>query len=237
MAFADYFPESKITFEGGVEKREKIPAKKNIADDIKNLVSSILKPRQSETLNVLPNSTASAVPEIVAIPKAVLPDPEQQVRQMPVQTPPSTTARNPAVSKFTIPENVHSAINKASTEFGIPASLLYDIALQESSFDPTLRNSQPGSTAAGLFQFTDGTWDTVNNYANMEGSSLSNWNNPDKMDANASARAAAYLIKNGQLGRWNASQGVWGPQYSRDELNSYYSQTGEDEIPVDNWKL
>jgi hypothetical protein len=234
MAFSDYFPSSKITLDSSGRKEEKIPAKKNIADDIKNLVSSILKPRQPETSNVLPNPTASAVPEIVATPKA---DPEQQVRQMPVQTPPSTTARNPAVSKFTIPENVHTAINKASTEFGIPASLLYDIALQESSFNPNLRNSQEGSTAAGLFQFTDGTWDTVNNYANMEGSSLSNWNNPDKLNADASARAAAYLIKNGQLGRWNASQGVWGPQYGKDELASYYSQTGQDEIPTNNWKL
>lgn len=229
MGFSDYLPEAKVTFENGVQKTEKIPAKRRVADDIKNLVSSLLKrPKVSETMDVAPSPVT---PEVISKPEVI--EPEQQVRQMIPQT---ATARNPAVSKFKIPDNVHSAINKASTEFGVPASLLYDIALQESSFNPTLKNSLPGSTAAGLFQFTDGTWDTVNNYANMQGSSLKNWNNPDKMDPEASARATAYLIKNGQLGRWNASQGVWGPQYGQDELQDFYSQTGKDEIPTGNWK-
>lgn len=135
--------------------------------------------------------------------------------------------RNPSMGKFNVPSVVHDAIQKAATEFGVPASLLYDIALQESSFNPSLQNPQEGSTAAGLFQFTNGTWDTVGNYARMQGSSLKNWNNPDKMDPYANARAAAYLIKNGQLGRWDASKGVWGPYYKPEEIQSYYSQSGK----------
>ena len=145
-------------------------------------------------------------------------------------------ARNPAFSRYNVSAPVRTAIENAANEFNIPSSLLYDIALQESSFNPTLRNQQAGSTAEGLFQFTNGTWDTVNRYARMPGSSLRNWNNPNKLDVNSNARAAAYLIKNGQLGRWNASQGVWGPQYSKEEVQPFYSQTTSNEIPNTNWK-
>lgn len=150
---------------------------------------------------------------------------------------PRATARNPAVSKYTIPSSVEEAINQAAAKFGIPPSLLYDIALQESSFDPTLRNPQEGSTASGLFQFTQPTWDTVQNYASMPDSSLKGvLPTGDRMNPLDSALAAAYLIKMGQLGRWNASQGVWGPHYDQSELAPYYAQTVPSEIPTSNWR-
>lgn len=175
-----------------------------------------------------PPNNFSAVKEAVAAPLPVEPT------QAPVQTPAPMmrAARNPAFSKFKVPDNVRVAIDKATDEFKLPPSLLYDIALQESSFNPTLKNPLPGSTAGGLFQFTDGTWDTVGNYSRMKGSSLRDWNNPDKFDPEANARAAAYLIKNGQLGRWTASSDVWGPHYTKDELLDFFAQTGTNDIPA-----
>jgi len=239
MSIYDYMPETVITYskdKGSIT--EKIPAKKKISDDIKNLVQGLLglnrQPQQNIAKNIEP--IVSQDPEQIVRKETPIQNIQPTVEPTPTVILQFTTARNPAVSKFKIPENVHSAIKKASDEFGVPASILYDIALQESSFDPTLRNPDPNSTAGGLFQYTNGTWDTINNYANMPNSSLTNWNNPDKMDPEASARATAYLIKNGQLGRWNASQGVWGPQYTQDEMKNYYSQTAPKDIPSMNWK-
>lgn len=148
--------------------------------------------------------------------------------QSPVASSKPSMARNPAVSRFNIPQVVHSAIEQAATRYGIPTSLLYDIALQESSFNPTARAADAGfadSTAAGLFMFNDPTWDTVKKYAGMPGSSLQLPSNPNKMDPYLSALAAAYLISKGQLGRWDESKGVWGPHYSSEELEPYYTQT------------
>lgn len=133
-------------------------------------------------------------------------------------------ARNPNVKDFNISDTVKSAIDMAAKKYDIPASLLYDIALQESSFDPSKRNPQPGVTASGLFQFNDPTWETIQNYDRNPKNSIELTNN-NRMDPNTSAMAAAYLIKHGQLGRWDASKGVWGQYYKPEELKSYYSQT------------
>jgi hypothetical protein len=148
-------------------------------------------------------------------------------------------ARNPNVSKFNIAEGVKDAIEAAANLYNIPASLLYDIALQESSFIPdnsAARNGFPESTARGLFMFNDPTWNTIlNSYNNKPGMTLS-LPNTERNDPKTAALATAYLIKNGQLGRWNESQGVWGPYYTQEELSPYYSQTVESEIPTINWK-
>lgn len=141
----------------------------------------------------------------------------------------SDLARNPAVKKFNIRPEVDTAIKQAASEFKLPPSILYDIALQESSFDPGLKNTSPEGVAAGtpvgLFQFTPGTWQSVINYANKPGSSLRLPQNPKREDPLTNARAAAYLISHGQLGRWDASKNIWGKFYSPEELQPYYSQT------------
>jgi len=141
------------------------------------------------------------------------------------------TARNPAIKRFTIVPEVHSAIQTAADTFGVPQSLLYDIALQENSFDPKRVNTAPDAVDAtgkplnptGLFQFTDSTWKTVLNYEAMPGSSL-RLPNHDRTDPLTNAMAAAYLIKFGQLGRWDASKNVWGQYYTDEELKQFYAQ-------------
>ena len=77
----------------------------------------------------------------------------------------------------------------------------------------------------GLFQFTPNTWDTAKQYAAKPGSSLSLPVDADRNDPVFNALAAAYLIKMGQLGRWQASKPNWGRFYSADELDPYYAQT------------
>lgn len=131
-------------------------------------------------------------------------------------------------------QDVVNAITAAAKAYDLPVDLMFDIAAQESMFDPNARaqdngfdgTNLPFSSASGLYQFTDGTWDTVRNYGNMPGNSLKmpNWN---RMDPYANAMAAAYLIKNGQLGRWDASRGVWGEPYAGERANfeQYYAQT------------
>lgn len=168
------------------------------------------------------------------------PTPQQQYSEVQPTSTPTITARNPAVTKFTISPVVQDAIIKAANKYGVQPSLLFDIALQESSFDPTLANTTPSGEAVGvpkgLFQFTPDTVETIKNYANQPGSSISLPDNIDLFDPYINAEMAAYLIANGQLGRWNASQGVWGPQYSQEEVSPYYSQTLPEYVPTQNWK-
>lgn len=98
--------------------------------------------------------------------------------------------------------------------------------MQESSLNPDARNPEPGVTAAGLFQINNPTWDTIHKYGNMPGSTLK-LPSSNHMDPNTNASAAAYLIKHGQLGRWDASKNVWGKFWPEEELDNlgFYSQT------------
>jgi len=166
--------------------------------------------------------------------------PQQQYTQPQTNTTPTVTARNPAVAKYNITPVVQDAIVKAASKYGVEPSLLFDIALQESSFDPNLKNTTPSGieagTPKGLFQFTPSTVETIKNYAKQPGSSISLPDNLDLFDPYVNAEMAAYLIAHGQLSRWNASQGVWGPQYSKEEISPYYSQTLPEYIPTQNWR-
>ena len=118
---------------------------------------------------------------------------------------------------------VENAIRQASQKYDIPSELLFDIAFSESSLNKNPA-ANPKSTATGLFQYTKPTWETVLKYAQMPGSSLS-LPNKDMSDPVNQALATAYLIKFGQLGRWDASKSKWGSNYSPEELGGYYSQT------------
>lgn len=141
--------------------------------------------------------------------------------------------RNPEVVRKPAVYNVKAAIEQAANEFQIPASLLYDIGFSEGGFRSDAANETPEGQAhgvpRGLFQFTPYTWDTIAQYASNPNSSLQNWmkngQQPDRNDPVANARAAAYLIKMGQLGRWQASKSNWGRFYTEDEIAPYYAQT------------
>lgn len=141
---------------------------------------------------------------------------------------PSMIARNPDVSKYNISPQVENAMQMAGQQYGgdnkdLLTSLLYDIALTESGYNPGAKN--PESTAGGLYQFTDPTMQTGQNYANMQGSTL-DLPNTNKFDPQTASILAAYLISKGQLGRWDASNPKWGQNYTPEELAPYYSQSG-----------
>lgn len=170
--------------------------------------------------------------------KAASPMPTQ-APQLPQQAPifkpnPATPAglgRNPELGNKPMSPQVQSAIMAAAHEFNVPSTLLFDIGYSEGGFRPDARNDSPEGqkvgVPVGLFQFTPGTWNgDLANYAKMPNSSLKNWaSTMPREDPLANARAAAYLIKFGQLGRWAASSPNWGRFYSNDELAPYFSQT------------
>lgn len=141
------------------------------------------------------------------------------------------SGRNPAFTagKYKAQPNVAQAINDAATKYGIPPELLFDIAAQESSLDPSKINvnAASGLNPSGLFQFTDDTWRNIlGSYNNKPGMSL-NLPNSDRFDPYTNALAAAYLIKNGQLGKWDASEDVWGNYWTPEELEQlgFYKQS------------
>ena len=155
----------------------------------------------------------------------------QQSVQRPVQQQivPSTYGRRTDFdwqgSASNNPQSVQ-AIMQAAQAYGIPPSLLFDVAASESSLDPRKTEKKYG-THSGLFQFDPGTWDTLRNYANMKNTTLTNFN-PDyesRFDPFMNALAAAYLISHGQLGRWDDSLPAWEKYYTPEELKPYYSQT------------
>lgn len=142
-------------------------------------------------------------------------------------SPSPTIARNPSISKFNVTPQVETAIRTAAETHKITPEILGDIAIQESSMDPTNSAARGGfvnSTSKGLYMFNDPTWETVQNYKNKPGSSLK-LPNDDRFDPNTSAQAAAYLIANGQLGRWYPSAAIWAPNYTWEELQPYLTQT------------
>uniref|UniRef100_A0A6M3K7Z6 Putative transglycosylase n=1 Tax=viral metagenome TaxID=1070528 RepID=A0A6M3K7Z6_9ZZZZ len=156
----------------------------------------------------------------------------QAVNQLSEQTAPVKTkyGRNPDIPKYNITPEVHKAIQSAAKEFNVPLDLMYDIASSEGGFRANAKNETPEGQKVGipigLYQFTPGTWNNdLKNYASMPNTSLKDWKNPQREDPVANARAAAYLIKFGQLGRWEASKPNWGRFYTEEELKSYYSQT------------
>jgi len=143
----------------------------------------------------------------------------------------SSYGRNPATAEA--PTEISSAIQQAAKQFDIPAALLFDIAMSENSLKAQGQNKE-GSTSSGAFQFNDPTWETVLNYARNPKMSLNGvMPNEDKNDPISQALAAAYLIKFGQLGRWDASKNdqrnknSWGQYWKDEELNKlgFYNQT------------
>jgi len=155
--------------------------------------------------------------------------------------PKGTFGRSQKAKNLKPSDTVMDAINKAIQAHPVPQDLMYDISAQESVFDPSRRARDYGfdgvtidpktgkpyalSTAEGLFMFNEPTWNTVlNSYNDKPGMSL-HLPNTNRLDPYSSAMAAAYLIQNGQLGKWDASRDVWGPSYQKEELQPNYSQS------------
>lgn len=140
--------------------------------------------------------------------------------------------RNSSKNRAEPTDDVAKAIKQASKEFGVKASLLFDVADAESDFVPHMVNNTPEGISAGhptgLFQFTDSTWEDILAYNNNPKSSLyKKLPNTDRANPLTNALAGAYLIKMGQLGKWDASEHDWGSYWTPQELESlgYYDQT------------
>lgn len=183
-----------------------------------------------ETINI--GNPPPQAPSTI-VPVSPLPSIQPEIESAtPSPTVSDLLARNPAVTNFQISPIVEEAIRRASIKYGVPPSLLYDIALQESSFNPTADPFAEGRGTEyaeagyprGLFQITQPTLRDLMNYGTMPGNTLE-LSNTDLFDPYTNALMAAYLISKGQLGRWDASKGVWGPFYSEEELEPYYRQT------------
>lgn len=198
----------------------------------KNLLKKLFQPKQTELLNPLASPQPNKVLQISPM-RSAPKTPAVPVTPSTPYTPSATPApfnqngvnygRNPS-TKIASPE-VRSAVESASKQYGVPSALLLDIAMQESSLNPGARNPEPGVTASGLFQINNPTWDTIHKYGSMPGNTL-NLPSNDHMDPRTNASAAAYLIKHGQLGRWDASKNIWGKFWPDSELNGqgFYSQ-------------
>lgn len=78
--------------------------------------------------------------------------------------------------------SVESLLRNKAAEYDIDPDLFVSLAKRESGLRPDARNPNPGSTAGGLFQFIDGTW---NRYGNKR----------DKFDPEANADAAARMLR------------------------------------------
>jgi len=176
-------------------------------------------------------------------PKLISPVPEgsPDYNQTPVPTPTPTPTpvmangeyygRNPQTTAVPISDTLKQAILQASKQYEVPSALMYDVGMAENSLGASGKNKE-GSSSTGAYQFNDETWKTVMNYLNMKNSSLK-LPNTDRNDPLTSALAAAYLMKFGQLGRWNASKNderntnSWGKYWPDEELNKlgFYDQT------------
>lgn len=96
-----------------------------------------------------------------------------------------------AIGKFE-PGSNESHVTNAALKHGVDPTLLYKLVGTESSFKTDAKN--PYSSAGGIGQFTDGTWDDFGNGGDR--------NNPAHA-ADASARYTKHVIKNvsGKVGR------------------------------------
>jgi len=128
---------------------------------------------------------------------------------------------------------VRETIKQAAEKYGVDPNLMVDIAAAESSLDAGRKASEHGfdgvttdaegniypySSATGLFQFTDATWeDAIKNVPEI--SSFE-----QRLDPSLNALAAAYFISNGYLGKWTASEEEWKESYTDEELANYYQQ-------------
>lgn len=111
--------------------------------------------------------------------------------------------RNPQVKKLQGAEynRIRSIIYSAADEFGVDPALMEDMAFAESTLNPRAQSTI--STAGGLFQYIDSSWDMMRRELGLP---------PDasKYDPEANARATALAISKGRIGWWDASRHNWG---------------------------
>ena len=147
--------------------------------------------------------TQATYQEVTAATPAAQPTPspkaESTVMPQPPQTQPSQTPQQPgpaktakaAMTKAQISESVASALQSASKRVDVPVNLLTAMAGVESTFNEGAK--APTTTASGLFQFINSTWESVvKRYWSKYGYPD---RKPDRMRAEDSAILAAAMMK------------------------------------------
>mgnify|MGYP002507673531 CR=1 FL=1 len=194
---------------------------------------------QSEVSRNIPSPKITPTPT-----RMVTPTQAPVVKQAPAvvqQTSTRSIARNPNVTRFSVTPDVETALIEQAKNYNITPEILGDIALQESSFnpkadayasgwdgktiDPNTGKPRDMSTSKGLFMFNDEAWGPTRAYFQKNPESSLRMPSEDRLDPQASAAYAAYLISRGQLGRWYPSANVWAPNYTWEELQPYLTQT------------
>jgi soluble lytic murein transglycosylase-like protein len=166
-----------------------------------------------------PSAQPSTAPSQVPSQQPSVRPAQSPPQQVPAATPASQYGRRPNfdwTGATKANANSVTAINQAAAKYGVPASLLFDIAASESSLSPT-PPPNPESTAGGMFQFLDTSWKQVMRELGFPAST-------PKTDPVANAEAAAYTISKKRLSWWDASKDKWGQYYSPEELAPYYSR-------------
>lgn len=210
----------------------------NIVQKGKDFVSN-LNPNAPIKGNAWEGVPMASTAPVVAAPNRPIAQPIASPVPQPVKAPTVTPtydsgalARNPSFKNYTLRDDVKNAVMKASEKYSVPHQLLFDLFAQESSLLPDKVNDTPEGIAAGyptgLGQFTNDTWDDVLAYSRNPNSSLYGvLPNNDRKDPYTNALATAYLVKMGQLGKWDASEDVWGEFWSPQELEDmgFYNQS------------
>lgn len=180
------------------------------------------------TMNPIPSPTPTPVPSPTTQPTPQ-PSPITQAMEM-------ITGRSEKYKAITSDSNkpIQRVVIQAAQEVGVNPSLMLDIAAQESMLNPNAKASENGfdgktldpktgevlpySSATGLFQFTDGTWrEAMKRFPKITQSM------EDRTNPYINALVAASFLKQQMLSRWNASQAVWGPNYTKEEVAGYYT--------------
>ena len=99
-------------------------------------------------------------------------------------------------------QSVQDKIIELSDKYGADSDLMLRIAYCESRYNPESQNGS--STAGGVYQFIDGTW---NANATRHWGDQAKYKN--KYDANDNIELATWMVASGGLSHWNASKSCW----------------------------
>lgn len=94
-------------------------------------------------------------------------------------------------------------VRNAAGEFDVDARVLLALAVCESGMNPAARNQR--STAAGLFQYLDTTWDAARTRLHDRGIDAEPYSVGDVFNPTAAARVTANVVAEGGLSWWECA--------------------------------
>jgi hypothetical protein len=103
--------------------------------------------------------------------------------------------------QLSIPEKYFEKFVAVCDKYGVNSVLMNNIIKCESSWNHEAKN--PGSTAKGLCQFLDGTWNWALYKIGIDSEKV------DRFDWKMQLEACAWLIANEDLGHWEETRLCW----------------------------